>query len=117
MDLLAYDDVDEFGRELDDPLAELEQDVVHMLLESYGTNVDAPTRSIGLEDALSGATDPSLRHRIEQALTDDPRIDAAEAELTAVTDSSVRIHLRLQVDTTELGISVEIDGAGNVRKV
>jgi hypothetical protein len=116
MDLLCYDDLDEFGRELDDPLAELEQDVVHMLLESYRSNPDAPERSIGLLDALSGATNPGLRHLIETKLEQDDRIDAAEATLTAEPGNVVRIELRLQVNQQELGMSFELDGLGNVRR-
>jgi len=114
VDALAWDDLDEFGRELDDPLAELEQDIVHMLLESYGTNPDAPTRSIGLEDALSGASDPGLQHRIETKLTDDARIDAAEATLTDEGGGVTRVDLRIVANEAELGVTFTFDGAGNV---
>jgi hypothetical protein len=116
-DVVCYDDLDEFGRDLDDPVTELEQDVVHMLLESYRTNVDALERSIGLEDALSGPTDPGLRHRIETKLSDDPRIDAAKAVLTATDNQTVRVDLFLQVNGAELGISLEYDAAGNLKRI
>lgn len=116
MDVLCYEDLDEFGRDLDDPLAELEQDVVHMLLEAYGSNPDAPERSIGLEDALNGPTDPSLSHRIEAKLTDDPRINAARAVITANGRSGQRIALTIQVNETELGITLVRDALGNIRR-
>lgn len=116
MDALCYDDLDELGRDLDDPLAELEQDVVHMLFESFGSNADRPEGSIGLEDALSGPSDPGLRHRIETKLCDDPRIDAAQVTLTAVDDTHVQIDLKIQADQTELGVSLVFDGAGNVQR-
>lgn len=117
MDVVCFDDLDEFGRDLDDPLEELLQDVVHMLFESFGTNADAPDRSIALEDALSGPTDPALRHRIESKLTDDPRIDAAQATLTDEGNNIVRIDLKLQVNGQELGAAYTFDGAGNVTRV
>lgn len=116
MDVLCYDDLDEFGRDLDDPVAELEQDIVHMLFESFGSNCDAPDRSIALEDGLSGPKDPGLRHRIENKLCDDPRIDAAEAVL-AQAGESVQITLKIQANQTELGIALEFDGAGNLRRL
>ena len=116
MDIVCYDDIDDFGRDLDDPVTELEQDVVHMLLESYRTNVNDLERSIGLEDALSGATDPGLRHRIETKLADDPRIDAARAVLTLVDPQTVRIELFLQISATELKVTLIYDAAGNITR-
>ncbi len=117
MDVVCFDDLDEFGRDLDDPLEELWQDVVHMLFESFGTNADAPDRSIALEDALSGPLDPGLRHRIETKLTDDPRIDAAQATMTDEGNGITRIELKLQANQTELGVTLTFDGAGNVTRV
>lgn len=115
-DVVCFEDLDEFGRDLDDPVEELYQDIVHMLFESFGTNADAPDRSIGLEDALSAPTDPSLRHRIELKLTDDPRIDAAEATLVSVDDTHTRIDLKIQANATELGVALIFDGAGNLQR-
>jgi hypothetical protein len=114
MDVICYDDLDAFGRDLDDPLTELEQDIVHLLLESIGSNCDAPDRSIGLDDALSGQPDLSLKHRIEQKLMDDPRILAARAIFTTISDDKIQIELQIQVDQTQLGITVVVDAAGNL---
>lgn len=117
MDVLCYEDLDEFGRDLDDPLSELEQDIVHTVLESFGSNPDATERSIALEDALNGPVDPTLRHRIEAKLNEDPRIDAVRAEMTALGTSGIRIALTVQADEKELGITFETDAAGNIRRV
>jgi hypothetical protein len=114
LDALCYDDLDEFGRDIDDPIAELEQDIVHMVFESYGSNCSAPDRSIGLDDALSGPFDTALKHRIETKLADDPRIDAAKATLTDQTGGVVTIRLDIQADQTEIGITLQFDAAGNV---
>ena len=116
VDALCFDDLDEFGRELNDPISELEQDIVHMLFESYGSNPDAPNRSIGLEDALSGPVDPGLKHRIERKLADDPRVIGAEATLTQSSDGTTRIDLKIQANESELGISLVFDGSGNLQR-
>ena len=116
-DVVCYEDLDEFGRDLDDPVEELEQDIVHMLLESYGTNISDPERSIGLEDALSGSADRGLRHRIETKLTQDPRIDAAECTLTDEGSGVVRVQLRIQANGDELGIELTYDAAGNLVRI
>lgn len=114
MDAVCYDDLDEFGRDLDDPVTELEQDIVHMLLESYRTNIDALERSVGLEDALSGTNNAGLKHTVETKLCDDPRIDAAKATFTQVDSQTIRIDLLIQADSLELGIALTYDSAGNL---
>jgi hypothetical protein len=114
VDVVCYDDLDEFGRDLDDPVTELEQDIVHMLLESYRTNIDAFERSIGLGDALSGAANAGLKHTVETKLCDDPRIDAAQATFTQVDSQTIRIDLLIQADSLELGIALTYDSAGNL---
>lgn len=115
-DAICFDDLDEFGRETDDEIEVLYQDIAHMLLESYGTNCDAPTRSIGLEDALSGSGVAGLRHLIETKLEDDPRIDVAQATLTDADAGIVRIALLVQVNGAELGITFDV-GNGGVSRV
>jgi hypothetical protein len=117
MDVLCFDDLDLFGRDIDDPIAELEQDIVHTLFETYGSNAAAPTRGIGLEDALSGVADPGLAHRIETQLLDDVRITSVKATITQVDTKTQRIDLAIQADETELGIALQYDGAGNLLRV
>lgn len=117
VDVVCFNDLDPFGRDIDDPITELQQDVVHMLLESYGSNCDAIGRSIGLEDQLSGSDLVSIRHLIETKLVEDPRIDAATATLTDKGGGSIQIDVSIQYDTTALGISVIVDGNGGVRSV
>lgn len=114
MDLLCYDDLDEFGRELDDPLAELEQDLVHMLLESYGTNIDASSRSIGLQDYLSGSPSSTLKNFIEGKLNSDSRVDQSSVEIALTSTNWYKIDIKLVLNETELGISLLYDGSGNV---
>jgi len=117
MDLLCLEDLDERALELDDPLAELEQDVVHMLFETYGSNPDAPTRGIGLEDALSGPFDPSLLHRIENQLAEDDRITAVSAKLVDEGEGRSRLDIAIEASEGELAISYAIDATGAVTRV
>ncbi len=81
-ELDCYYDLNEWDAELEDPLEELEQDVYHMLIESYGSNLDAPDRGIGIEDALSGFVDDGLAQRIEAQLRDDDRIESVEVRVS-----------------------------------
>lgn len=119
MDGLAFDDMDEFGRELDDPFEELVQDVVHGLLETYGSNPDVLTRGAGLVAALSGPANrlPGMRAQIEAQLRDDVRISNATVDIRA-TDArgAYAIEIVLDVNGTEIGIDLVVDSAGGVRR-
>lgn len=119
MDGLAFDDLDDQGRELDDPLQELEQDVVHILLETFGSNPDDLARGIGLGGAISGNAKrvPHIKSQIESQLHDDERIQNASCEITP-TDSrgAYRVDLTLVVAGQTLGLSYLTDGAGGIRR-
>jgi hypothetical protein len=114
MDLLCFDDLNEFALEIEDPIEILIQDIVHMLLESYGSNVDSSYRSIGLDDYLSGQPDPSMKTLIENKLLKDARISAAEVELNESETGVYDIDMKIVVDEQEIGISLTYDGAGNL---
>ena len=114
MDVRCEDDLDLFGGDLDDPLEELRQDVIHMLLESYGSNPDALERSIDLEAALSGPEDPALAHRIESKLREDDRIDDAEVTITEEGDAIRNVEIRIVANEGELGITFDVDASGKV---
>lgn len=108
-DLVGFDDLDEFANELDDPIAELEQDVYHRLYESYGSNLDVPPEaSIGVIDMLNGPFDPQLGQRVETGLTKDDRISAAQAQVTRDGAGRFRLGVELAVDDEELGITVDL---------
>lgn len=120
MDGLAFDDMDEFGRELDDPFEELVQDVVHLLLESYGSNPDVLNRGVGLAGALSGPANriPGLQAQIEAQLNDDVRISRAKVRISATdTTGTYRVDLEIQVNGEEINLAFVTDSAGGVRRV
>jgi len=117
MDVVCEDDLDEFGTELDDPIQELWQDILHMILESFGSNAAATDRSVGLEDELSSASSPAaIKHRIETKLCDDPRIIAVEivfSEVDSQAGSALDVELKIQANAGELGVTLLFDGSGN----
>ncbi|MBS2015188.1 MAG: hypothetical protein JST00_20030 [Deltaproteobacteria bacterium] len=120
MDVVCGDDLDEFGAELDDPIEELWQDVLHMLLEDFGSNVDASERSIALEAALSGSESlTAIRHRVESKLSDDERIIAVDVAFQQTdggqAGSSADMTLKIQANAGVLGVTLLFDGSGNYR--
>lgn len=120
MDGLAIDDLDEFFRELDDPFAELSQDILHMLDEVFGSNPDARTRGAGLTRALSGGANriPLIKSQIEAQLHDDNRISASNVLITArpTEKGSYDVHLVVVVNGQELGFDYVTDGFGIKRR-
>lgn len=119
VDGLCFEDLDLGGQEIDDPLAELEQDIFHRLIERPGENIDDPDRGVGLLDALSGPIDNDLARRIEADLHKDSRISAVRAVISAIEGGvgQYRIQVFVVVDEQELAIELESDGAGGVRRV
>lgn len=120
MDGLAFDDMDEFARELDDPFAELLQDVVHGLLEVYGSNPDALTRGAGLVAALSGPANliPAIKAQIEAQLHDDSRVLSATCAITKDPSArdAYRIDIVLLVNGDELELGLLVDAVGGVKR-
>jgi hypothetical protein len=112
MDLIWLDDMDPFGRELDDPLEELKQDVYHRLLELPGSNLDDPERGFGLEDALSGRVDTRLAARIEAELSKDDDIDTSRVTMTELERGSYRIEIEVAVSDRIATIVLEADANG-----
>lgn len=116
-DLRCFDDLDQFGAEAKDELEELLQDLYHRLIEPRGSNLDDIGRGLGLEDALSGTVDASLKQRIEAELRNDDRVDAVTAVITEYQAGFFRIEIEVEVNGELAGLVVESDGAGGVRRV
>jgi hypothetical protein len=120
MDGLCFDDLDEFGRELDDPMQELVQDVIHGLIETFGSNPDALTRGVGLVAALSGSADriPGIKAQAEAQLRDDERISNATVNITPTdTRGAYRIDLVLEVSGATIDASLLADQTGAIRRL
>lgn len=117
MDLLAFDDMSEFGAETRSPIEELEQDLYHRLVERHGANLDDPNRGLGVEDALSGPIDRALGASIEAEFRKDPRVAAVKATVTEIdatsnAGASVRLEIDIECDEGELGMVLTFDSLG-----
>ncbi len=121
VDALCLEDLDLFGTELDDPLAELYQDLFHRLIERPGSNIDDPDRGFGLEQQLSGGVRPAdalvtLQHGIEGELRKDDRVHDVKATVTTTAPGEYAINIQVQCDEGVMGITLVKDGDG-VRRV
>lgn len=106
VDVVAFDDLDSFGEELDDPLEELLQDLYHRLLEPPGSNLDDPDRGLGLEDALSAAVDvATLSARIEAEFRKDDRVSASRVTITETAPREYLISIDVEPDVEVLGLT------------
>lgn len=118
-DVRCFDDLDDAGEEITDPLEALEQDNYHRLITPPGGNIDDPAFGLGLPLMLSGndrALD-SLSAQIEGELLEDERNAEVRALITAgtepgaydiaiaiVTDDGAILNMRLRAsgDVVEL---------------
>jgi phage baseplate assembly protein W len=118
MDLVGFDDLDQFGSETQSALEELAQDLYHRLIETRGSNLDDPDRGLGIEDMLSGPYDPGLTQRIEAELRKDDRVDAVQATITELgDDGAFRIEIEVEANGETVGLALEPDGLGGFRRV
>lgn len=99
-----------FADETTSELEELEQDVYHVLIETLGSNIDDPTRGLGLDDVLSDdeanlASVPGLaEHQIQQ----DDRVVAAKAKLTQDESGNPRLEIEIQPTDDTLGTATVV---------
>lgn len=99
-DLAALDDVDPFARELG-PLATLEQDIQHMLLDPPGSHIMDPGWPIGLEDYLGKPLPSNLASTIEGRLERDDRVQAATVRIRPLDDDGDAFEVAWEVQATE----------------
>lgn len=118
-DLLCLDDVDLYATELDDPIAELEQDLYHRLLEDPGENLDDPDRGCGLRQSLNGPIVVSeLQKRVENDFKKDERVDDAKATVEDLGTGHFRLRVEVTASGQKLGITVDnLTADGTIRRV
>ena len=108
-------DLDLFAAECFDAREELEQDVLHILVERKGTNLDDLNRGESVDEWLSApSTSPPATGRIDEAIRRDRRVARVT---TTVTDGSnageKRIVLEIHTDDDELlAIDLALDADG-----
>ena len=111
-ELLCRDDVDPYARELTDPLAELEQDLFHRLIEDPDENLDAiangEQRGLGLGDMLSTPLKPNLAQLIKAECERDDRVTSASVLVSEIRNgngpSTVTISITVDVDIDGLNV-------------
>lgn len=97
-DLVCELDLDAYGRETTSDLQSLIQDVLHLLLEDLGSNLDDPNRGVGVENYLSGTEEQfaQLPRIIEEQLGQDDRINNVSAIIENI-DETFRIRIDIGV--------------------
>lgn len=106
-------DVDRFARECRSDLEALVQDVLHILLEEFGSNLDVPDRGIGIMSLLSGsvANLRAVSQRIDQQLPRDSRIDTSSTDTTQDPDGTYRIRIQIGVKGAVIGLALATTAA------
>ena len=109
-DLVCSPDVDSLGAETQSDLQNLIQDVMHVLQQDLGSNLDDPNRGCGIADYLSG-TDidlQTLAGNIQSQLHDDPRLTSVTAQVIAGYPGSTfpyTVLVNLGVSGAVIGVS------------
>lgn len=114
-DLLCGLDLDPYGRELNDPIEELSQDLIHRAIEVPNSNIDEPDRGVGLEETLSGTTAGATTRRLESDWKKDDRVTDVRATTTLLERGSYSMSVDVIANESKLGITLESDGGGGVR--
>jgi hypothetical protein len=110
VDGLCLFDLDPEGLELDAPLDELYQDLVHRLLEEPASNLADIDRGVGILGLVSSAVDVSiLSSAIEQDFLKDPRVHAVQVSILPIVDAgggavtgSYNVAIQVVPDPTQL---------------
>lgn len=116
-DLLAEEDLDINAAETTSDLQTLKQDVLHILEEPPGSNIDDPDRGIGVVQLLSGSTIPlaALPGIIDGQLTKDDRIDSSQTTLTQEGDGTFTINIQVGVGGAVVGLSYSYSAVSGLR--
>lgn len=105
IDVVCWDDLDEFGAEITDPIESLRQDNHHRLITPPGQNIDDPDFGLGIDRMLSGDDSElgSLAPRIEAEFRKDLRNAQVRATITPTANrNEYEIRIEIVTDTEEL---------------
>lgn len=108
MDVLCYDDLDLSGTDIDDPLVELEQDLVHRALEAPGSNIDDQERGLGLRDRLSGLEDPTIAQQTDAEFMKDDRVTTSRTAIAETQPGEYALESEIQVNGKTLKIDLDV---------
>lgn len=109
-DLVCDLDLDPFANETTSDLQNLIQDVYHLLLELSGSNLDDPTRGIGVEQYLNGRFDDlqTLMNTIELQISQDDRVKNCQATVQQLANPEhYEIIVKIGVGDDTIGLSFD----------
>jgi hypothetical protein len=120
-DLVCTDDLDANGSETTSDLQGLAQDIYHLLLESYGSNLDDPTKGFGAFTLLSGSSVNLLAAAgsIDSMLRSDSRVDMSKTTVTSTTSSppSYLISIEIQANGALLPLQFSFSPLRSLQQV
>lgn len=108
-------DLDLFATECADAREELEQDVLHILVERKGSNLDDLNRGESIDEWLSAPdTSPPATGRVDEAIRRDRRVSRVATTVTDGTSAGEkRLVLEIHTDDeTLLEIDLALDADG-----
>lgn len=112
------DDLDPNGAETASDLESLEQDVLHLLEETLGSNLADPDSGLGLEEVLGGDASvlTSLPALVDAQLAEDSRIDGSSTTLTQQPDGTYLLQSAVEVGGAVVPLEFAV-GPGGVSLV
>ena len=115
-DLVAVNDLDPLGRETQSDLETLEQDVLHILQEVLGSNLDDPDRGVGMSAVLNGSTVPlvSMAAVADSQLVKDTRVDSATTTITQTGTGAFTVLVVVAVAGSVIGLVYANTAAGGL---
>ena len=115
-DAVCVLDLDAYGTETTSDLQTLVQDVYHILIETPGSNIDAPTRGVGVKQYLSGprASLTALANKIDTELLEDDRIDTCSSSVSQDSTGAYVLKIQIGVAGSVLGLSFAYTKAGSL---
>jgi hypothetical protein len=98
-DAVCYEDLDPNGNETTSDAQALSQDIFHILLEVYGSNLDDLARGIGVEGWLSANSDKieALPSIIDSQLRKDTRITSSKSKLIVLGTSPPSYQINIEL--------------------
>lgn len=101
-DLVMNGDLDPFCSETTSDLQNLIQDVGHIIEQTLGSNLDDPTRGVGIQNYLSGTQDNfnTLPGVIESQLLTDDRIDTVACQINQEGNGDWLVLIQIGVNGT-----------------
>jgi hypothetical protein len=112
-DLVCSNDVDPTAAETTSDLQNLEQDVLHILIQKKGGNPDDPTRGVDIPNMLNGDTRllNSLATTIDAEIGDDDRVDGSTTTIVQEANGNWTISILIQVGAAVLPLNFVYDGS------